>query len=136
MNDRDLIKKQDDRREITARRMDERSERKVAPPIDIFETDERVVVLADMPGVDRSELDITVDRGLLTVRGKQRQQTREGLNPIYQEYSPSIFERSFTLSELVDAENVSANVRDGVLRLEIPKRREARPHKITVGKSR
>jgi HSP20 family protein len=106
--------------------------RAVAPPVDVFETASAVVVLADVPGVDQDGIDITVDRGVLTLRAKTKQMPPQGFNSVYQEYVPADFERQFTLSDAIDSTNVAASVTNGVLRIELSKAKAAVARKIAV----
>jgi HSP20 family protein len=109
-----------------------RQQRTYPPPADIFERRDEVVILADMPGVEQSGVEVTVDRGVLTVRGATRQKAPEGFSPVYLEFEPADFERSFTLSDAVDSGQVTATIANGVLRVVLPKHERARPRKIQV----
>jgi HSP20 family molecular chaperone IbpA len=102
------------------------------PPVDIYETEQSIVMLADVPGVAEDGVDLTIDRGVLTLRARSRQTPPEGFEPIYQEYVPTDFERQFTLGDAIDSERISATVTNGVLRLELPKASRAVPRKIAV----
>jgi len=104
----------------------------VAPAVDIVETAAGVVIHADMPGVDQSGVELTVDRGVLTIRGQTKQSAPAGYSPVYQEYSPAAYERRFTLSDAVDGARVNASIANGVLRVEVAKAERAVPRKIAV----
>jgi HSP20 family protein len=106
--------------------------RPIVPAVDIYETDASVVMLADVPGVAQDGVEITVDRGTLTLRAHNGQSAPQGFQPVYQEYVPADFERQFTLSDSIDTERIFASTKDGVLRVELPKARQAVPRKITV----
>jgi HSP20 family molecular chaperone IbpA len=114
-------------REPTAERA-----RPLTPVVDVYETEAAVVMLADVPGVAEDGVDLTVDRGILTVRAINRQQAPQGFRAVYQEYAPADFERRFTLGDAIDATGISASVANGVLRIELPKARAAVPRKIAV----
>jgi HSP20 family protein len=104
----------------------------VAPAVDIQETASAVVIHADMPGVDQSGVDLTVDRGVLTIRGQTRQAAPAGYTAVYQEYVPAAYERRFTLSDAVDGTRITATIANGVLRVDLPKAARAVPHRIAV----
>lgn len=105
-------------------------ERYVAPPVDIYETPEGLVVLADLPGVPQDALDVRVDNNILTIRGHARH-TVPG-NATYREYELVNFFRQFELSDKVDQNRISAELKCGVLTLQLPKAEEARPRRIEV----
>lgn len=102
------------------------------PAVDIIETPDGVTVLAEMPGVDESETDVTLEKNVLTIRGTVQPVEPEGFSPVYAEYGVGDYERSFRLSEEIDRDGIEATVRDGVLRLHLPKVKEAMPQKIAV----
>ncbi len=103
-----------------------------SPRADIYETTGAIVVVADMPGVAEDGVDITLERNLLTLKGTVPVPTREGYRLGYGEWEDGDYERTFVLSEGVDREGISATVKDGVLRLTLPKAREALSRKIPV----
>jgi len=102
------------------------------PRADIFETDELVTVVADMPGVNETAIDITLEKNTLTIRGFVKPETREGYTLSYAEYGVGDYERSFVLSNEIDREKIEASVKDGVLRLVLPKLDIAKVRKIKV----
>ena len=104
----------------------------VSPAVDIEETATGVVIHADMPGVDQSGVELTVDHVVLTIRGQTKQSAPAGYSPVYQEYSPAAYERRFTLSDAVDGARVNASIANGVLRVEVAKAERAVPRKIAV----
>jgi HSP20 family molecular chaperone IbpA len=85
-----------------------------------------------MPGVDRDNIDVNVENGVLTVEGKINFGKYEGLQPIYSEYNIGPYRRSFRLSSRVDQDNIRAELRDGVVSLFLPKAAEAKPRRIEV----
>lgn len=105
-------------------------ERYVTPPVDIYENGEGLVVKADLPGVDKENLDVRVENNLLTIRGKPAH-VAPG-EPIYREYELVNFFRQFELNERVDQAKISADLKHGVLTLLLPKAEEAKPRKIEV----
>ena len=102
------------------------------PRADIYETDEAIVVLADMPGVDEDSLDITLEKGVLTLNGTVELETPEGYRLNYAEYRVGDYLRSFSLSDEIDQEAIEATLKDGVLRLTLPKITKVRTKKIAV----
>jgi HSP20 family protein len=105
-------------------------ERYITPPVDIYETPDGLVVMADLPGVTRENLDVRVDSNILTIRGMS-QHTPLG-DPVYREYELINFFRQFELGEKIDQGNISAELKHGVLRLHLPKAAEAKARQIEV----
>ena len=105
-------------------------ERYITPPVDIYETGEGLVVKADLPGVDKENLDVRVENNLLTIRGRAAHIVPG--DPIYREYGLVNFFRQFELNERVDQSNISAELKHGVSTLRLPKAEEAKPRKIEV----
>jgi len=99
---------------------------------DIFESGENIVILADMPGVDEKSVDITLENNVLTINGTVEQKVPQGHTLGYAEYEVGDYQRVFTLNEDVDREAISAVVKNGVLRLTLPKAPQARTRKIPV----
>ncbi len=102
------------------------------PRVDIVETGDALEVLADMPGVTRDSVEVTLEQRVLTVRGRADVSLPEGLAPLHLEYEPGDYERSFTLSDAVDPSGIEARVRAGVLHLRLPKAGPARRQRIEV----
>jgi HSP20 family molecular chaperone IbpA len=90
------------------------------------------VILADMPGVSPDGVDVTLERNVLTIRGRTEDSPPQGFSPVYLEYQPGDYERVFTLSEDIEAERIEASVKDGVLRLVLPKAGPAQTKRIQV----
>jgi len=103
-----------------------------APRADIYETNENLVVVADMPGVDEKSVDVTLEKNILTITGTVQDALPKGYTPAYCEYESGDYQRVFTLSDEVDRDGISAVVKNGVLRLTLPKAPEAKSRKITV----
>jgi HSP20 family protein len=123
-----------EKQEATPSRVEDSSGslRTYTPRVDIHESAEALTVIADMPGVDDSSVDITLDRGVLTIRGNVVHETPNGFSAIYREYEPGNFERSFTMPEAIDRDAVSAVVTNGVVRVTLPKAKSAKPRRIEV----
>jgi HSP20 family molecular chaperone IbpA len=105
-------------------------EQYVTPPVDIYETAEGLLVKADLPGVAREALDVRVENNTLTIRGKAAHAAPG--EPIYREYGLVNFFRQFELNDRVDQQKISAELKNGVLTLNLPKAEEAKPRKIEV----
>ena len=101
------------------------------PRVDIYETEDGITVVADMPGVDEESIDITLEQNVLTINGYIEPRRPEDYSLAYAEYRVGDYERRFTVYDQVDKEKIEATVRDGVLRLELPKA-EPSTKKISV----
>jgi len=104
--------------------------RHLAPPVDIYETAEGLSVVVDLPGVEKDDLGIRVDNGVLTISGKPKRNTVG--ESIYQEFDLLNFFRQFELPDEVDQEKIEAHLSGGVLNLKLPKVEKAKPKQITV----
>ena len=102
------------------------------PNADIFETEETLTIVLEMPGIDRDHIEIGVEDGVLTVEGGIDFGKYEGLQPVYSEYHVGPYRRGFRISNRVDQDKISAEMRDGVIKLVLPKAEEAKPRKIEV----
>lgn len=109
-----------------------RTTRTFSPAVDIYETEAGVVLLADMPGVDMNDVDIMLEKNLLTIRGMVEEPTAESYELAYAEYPIGDYERTFALSDEVDKSKIEATMKNGVLRLLLPKAEEAKVRKIAV----
>lgn len=105
------------------------------PPADIYETKDSIVVLAEMPGVSSEGVDISLERRVLTIRGRSASQDHSGYQRVYNEYSDGDYERVFTLSENIDRDRIEATLKDGVLQLVLPKAEAAKARKIELKSS-
>jgi HSP20 family molecular chaperone IbpA len=105
-------------------------ERYAMPPVDIFETDQMLVVLADLPGVSKEGLSVQVEKGILTIEGKVERDTPGQL--LRREFALISFFRQFRLTEAVDSAKIRASLKNGVLRLELPKAEAAKPRRIPL----
>jgi HSP20 family protein len=107
--------------------------RVAALPMDTVRRDGEVVLRFDVPGVEQDKIDVTVDKGVLTVSATREEAKTEGENPVVRERLFGSFTRRVRLSDNLDAEAIEASHHDGVLEVRIPVREEAKPRKITVG---
>ena len=104
----------------------------VVPPVDVFENESGITLLADLPGVSREGLGVRVDGDSLFIEGTAATVGPENMELIYGEAQFPSYRRQFTLSRELDASRIEASLKDGVLRLSIPKLEEAKPRRIDV----
>jgi HSP20 family protein len=102
------------------------------PTADIYETEDALTVVMEMPGVDKGNVDIIVHEGTLKVEGRLDFSKYEGLQPVYTEYNIGNYARSFSLSSKIDQNKIGAEMKDGVLSLVLPKVEESKPRTIQV----
>jgi len=110
----------------------ERPHRQTAPPCDIHETGTAVVLTADMPGVAQDGVEVRIHGDLLTLSGRSAVSEPDRLAPLWREYAPRDYVRTFRLGQDIDPERVSASIKDGVLRVELQKRAGSQPRRIQV----
>ncbi len=103
------------------------------PTTDIFATEDALTVVIEVPGVNNETVDISVENQVLKIEAKIDPSKYDGMEPLYTEYNVGHFARSFTLSNKIDQEQISAKLEDGVLTLTLKKAKEAIPRKISVG---
>lgn len=102
------------------------------PDADIYETNDVIYLRLDVPGCERENVEVTLDKQILAIDAKINAPQIEGFKPVYTEYNVGHFRREFSLTERIDREKISATVTDGVLNLSLPKAAEAKPQKIAV----
>ena len=108
--------------------------RRWVPPMDLVETDDHLVLKADLPGVDSDDVNIEVKDGVLTVSGERTTEHEERADGFYRvERAFGGFSRSMSLPQQVDAEQISASFDKGVLEVRIPKPAERKPHRVEIG---
>lgn len=103
-----------------------------APPVDVAETQEKIIVRAEVPGLRQQDIQIEFENGLLTLRGERKLEKTQGVTWHRVERIYGNFSRSFTLPRTVDPEKITASYRDGILEVEVPKREEAKPKQIRI----
>lgn len=104
-----------------------------APRVDIREEDKRFVILVDVPGVDPSEIEVSMDKSILTIKGERKVDSEENDSKLTrQERVYGTFHRRFALPESADADGISAHGKHGVLEISIPKKPETTPRRITI----
>ncbi len=104
----------------------------IRAPVDIYEDGEGIVLEADMPGVSKDRLTVRVDGETLVLEGNIRFDLPEQAEALYADVRSTIYRRNFVLGRELDSEQIQAQLKDGVLRVKIPKRAELRPRKIEV----
>ncbi len=122
------------KRELTETETNERirDRRVYVPRADIYETNEEITLLADIAGSDEKSIDITLEKNVLTINAFVEPQSFNGYSLSFHEYNSGDYQRVFTLSDEIDREKIEATVKDGVLKLVLPKAGPARTHKISV----
>jgi HSP20 family molecular chaperone IbpA len=103
------------------------------PYTDIYETDETLTVVMEMPGVEKGNLGVTLENDVLRVDGRIDFSKYEGMEPVYTEYNVGHYTRSFTLSNKIDQEKINAQLDGGVLTLTLPKGKDVLPRQIAIG---
>lgn len=105
-----------------------------APSVDIEEEEDKYLIKADLPGVDKQDIEVKLENGVLSIRGEKRVQTESGKGTKRHrtERFHGSFARSFSLPDAVKADQVEASYRDGVLSLSIPKQDEVKPKSIDI----
>ena len=102
------------------------------PRVDIYENKDALYLIADMPGVDDKTVDIELEKNILTISGRVENGRVDGATLMYSEYEIGDYERVFTLSDEIDRDKIIATVKNGVLRLELPKAEQVKPKKIAI----
>jgi HSP20 family molecular chaperone IbpA len=103
------------------------------PPVDIHETDDEIVLRADMPGVTRERLDIRVDGNNLLIEGSIGIAPQDAMTAVYADIRSNTYRRQFVLSNELDSASIGASLQNGVLTVRLPKRTEHKPRRIPVG---
>ncbi len=104
----------------------------LVPKTDIYESDDMIVILADIPGVDQDSLDITLDKSILSIDAYNSSSEDNDFSVTYSEYVPGDYHRKFRLAEEINADKIEAIVADGVLELRLPKAEEVKIKKIPI----
>jgi len=106
--------------------------RYLKPAVDIYETEEALVVVCDVPGVDKTGITVGVDNNILTIEGKTLDREEDISKEMHREYRLASYHRQFELTEVIDQDNISAELKHGVLTLTLPKAEKAKPKKIDI----
>jgi HSP20 family protein len=102
------------------------------PAADIFETDEALTLMLEMPGVTKNNVEVQIENDVLRVEGKIDYSAYKDIEPVYTEYNVGHYARAFTLSNKIDRDAITARVEDGVLTLTLPKAKEALSRRIAI----
>ncbi|ACC73759.1 Hsp20/alpha crystallin family protein [Paraburkholderia phymatum] len=134
MSDNTQVTQRDDSASAPSRNGAHEQERRVTltPPVDIVEDSKAVTLWADLPGVSKDKLDIRVHDGSLTIEGESAVPTPSNVRFSHAEVRAPFFARRFTISDDFDTSKIEANLKDGVLKLVIPRREQAQPRRIEV----
>ena len=122
-----------DKKELVSKEEKTVTGRHYVPYADIYETNDALCVVMEMPGVERTNLNVALEDNALRVDGQIDFSKYEGMEPVYTGYNIGHYTRSFTLSNKIDRERISAQLDDGVLTLTLPKAEETQPRRISIG---
>ena len=135
--DKTMAEKQElsvrEKKEVVAKEEKTIPGRYYLPYADIYETDDALAVVMEMPGVEKKDLNVALENDVLRVDGQIDFSKYKDMEPVYAEYNIGHYARSFTLSNKVDQDKISANLEEGVLTLTLPKAKAAQPRKIAIG---
>jgi HSP20 family molecular chaperone IbpA len=106
--------------------------RHATPLVDVYETEDGLTLVADIPGVSKETLEVSVKEGILTLDAKAEAPEFEGGTWLWREHLPTHFHREFRISETIDVSKIAAELKNGTLRLSLPKAEEAKPRRIEV----
>ena len=120
------------KREVETKEESTMPARLFQPQTDIFETSEALTLVLEMPGVDKGSVEVKVENDVLNFEGRVDFSKYEGLQPLYTEYNVGHYARSFRLSSKIEQEGISAELKDGVMTLVLPKAEKAKARKIKV----
>jgi HSP20 family molecular chaperone IbpA len=121
-----------EKQEVSAAAEQTKPDRVFTPVVDIFENEQALTVLADMPGVKPQDLTVDLNENVLTLVGDVASPENEGEVDVVREYRTGRYYRQFTISDIIDQSKIEAVLNDGVLRLTLPKAEAAKPRKIEV----
>ena len=121
-----------EKREVDTSREATKPTRAFVPSADIYESETALTVVLEMPGVSKENVDVNVEDGVLTVEGRIEFSKYERLQPVYSEYNVGPYRRSFQISNQIDHSKIAAQMRDGIMILELPKVETAKPRRIQV----
>jgi len=127
MKDKELATREDN---LSTRETTRARERFVTPKVDIYETSEGLILMADMPGIEKNKLNISLEKGILTIEG--RQDNGEDANYVFREFAPVGYYRRFELPAEIDQDRIEANLKGGALTLRLPKAAKVLPKKIEI----
>ena len=120
------------KREVEKKQESTMPVRDFVPATDIFETEQALTVVLEMPGVSKESVEVGVENDVLTITGRIDSSKYEGLQPLYTEYNIGNYSRSFQISSKIEQEGIKAELKDGVMTLVLPKAEKAMPRRISV----
>ena len=120
------------KREVEKKQESTMPVRDFLPVTDIFETEQALTVVLEMPGVSKESVEVGVENDVLTITGRINSSKYEGLQPLYTEYNIGNYSRSFQISSKIEQEGIKAELKDGVMTLVLPKAEKAMPRRISV----
>jgi HSP20 family protein len=132
MNDARALEVQE-KKELVSKGEKTKPARYFVPPTDIYETGEALMLVMEVPGVDRKDVEIKLEDDQLVIEARIDRTKYDGMEPLYTEYNVGHFSRAFTLSEQIDQQKIAAGLQDGVLTLTLPKAEKAKPRRIEIG---
>jgi HSP20 family protein len=121
-----------DKKELVTKEEKTTPGRYYVPYADIYETEQVLTLVMEMPGVEKKDISVDLENNILRVDGRIDFTKYEGMEPVYTEYNIGHYTRSFTLSNKIDQEHISAQLDDGVLTLTLPKVKDAQPKRIAI----
>ncbi len=120
------------KRESTDLQATREDARYLIPAVDIFERENELVVICDVPGVDQTGVSVGVDENILTIEAKTLDREEDASKEIHREYQLANYHRQFELSDVIDQEKITAELKHGVLTITLPKAEKAKPKKIDI----
>jgi HSP20 family molecular chaperone IbpA len=102
------------------------------PSADIYESEDALTVVLEMPGMSRDGIDVTIEDGVLTIEGRIDFSKYDGLQPLYSEYNVGPYRRSFRISSQIEQGRITAKLQDGIITLDLPKAEATKPRRIQV----
>ena len=120
------------KREVEKKQESTMPVRDFVPATDIFETEQALTVVLEMPGVSKESVEVGVENDVLTITGRIDSSKYEGLQPLYTEYNIGNYSRSFQISSKIEQEGIKAELKDGVMTLVLPKAEKTMPRRISV----
>jgi HSP20 family protein len=120
------------KREVESNRESTIPARSFMPATDVFENEQALIVVMEVPGIQRDHVDVRVEDNHLTIEGRLDQSKYDGLQPVYTEYNIGNYSRSFQLSSQIEQDGIVAELNNGVMTLTLPKRESAKPRRISI----
>jgi len=120
------------KKELTTKEEKTVPARYFVPNADIYETDDAITVVLEVPGVEKKDIDIKIENDVVRIEARIDFSKYDGLDPIYSEYNVGHYARAFTLSDRIDQNGIGAELNDGVLTLTLKKAKEALPRRIAI----